>query len=312
MMKASVHVPILLKPIVDALVEPFLSLPEGAARHWILDCTLGGGGHTSVFLKTFYESEKLGAHGVIAFDQDEAAIKRARVRFEKEIASGRLILHHARFSDAPNLLKGHPVLGILADLGFSSDQIEDPHRGLSFRLEGPLDMRLDASRGEPCYELLQRISEKELKLILQEYGEERFAGRIARTIIEARQGRALPKTTEGFAELISNAVPSKFRYGRIHPATRSFQALRIAVNEELNELDAFLRDVVPLLESTGRAAVLSFHSLEDRRVKQAFRELSQYEGGFRPVTRKPISPDSQEIAENSRSRSAKLRIVEKK
>ncbi|MDR3605988.1 MAG: 16S rRNA (cytosine(1402)-N(4))-methyltransferase RsmH [Oligoflexia bacterium] len=302
----SVHVPILLSPILESLLEPFRALPAGAPTHWVVDCTLGGGGHTSAFLEAFAADPHLKQHKVVAFDQDRSAIDAAARRFEREIAEGRLVVHYSRFSGAKKYFQNFPVLGLLADLGFSSDQIEDPERGLSFQADGPLDMRLDPTRGVSAREYLQRVTERELEHVLREYGEERFAGRIARVIVESRRAGTLPKTSLELARMIRDAVPPNARHGRIHAATRSFQAIRIQVNQELEELDSLLNDVILGVKTGGRVAILSFHSLEDRRVKQAFKVPP-----WRGLTKKPVEADEEEIRVNPRSRSAKLRIAQK-
>ena len=300
----TVHVPILLQTIVDALVEPFEKLPEEAAPHWLVDCTFGGGGHTAALLQALNAP-----HGVIAFDQDEGAIERGLERFSREVTEGRLKLIHLPFSQAAETLSEHKVLGLMADLGFSSDQIEDPARGLSFLREGPLDMRFDSSHGQSAYEYLSHATESEVAQVILELGEERFSRKIASAIVRARSEGGLPRTTTALADLIVRSVPSEARRGRIHAATRTFQALRIYVNRELEELDQLLEKVLPQIEIGGRVAVLSFHSLEDRKVKQYFKHR---EGLFRQVHKKPIEADESEVALNPRSRSAKLRIAERK
>jgi len=298
----TIHIPILRDPIVDALVEPLMSRAEPA---WILDCTFGGGGHTAALL------EKLPRHhGVIGVDRDEGALTRGKTRLATDFASGRLKLLHARFGDLdpPTLgehLDGRPVFGVLADLGFSSDQLEDPARGISFLREGPLDMRLDSSEGESAYDYLRAVSEAKLADMIYEFGEEHHSRRIARSIVDARMKGALPKTTLELAALVERAVPPSARQGRIHAATRTFQALRIHVNQELRELDHLLEDVILNLAVRGRVAIISFHSLEDRKVKQKFRS----DPAFEEYTRKPIEADDAELAANPRARSAKLRIA---
>lgn len=303
----TVHVPILVAPILEALIEPFRNLPDNAAPHWIVDCTLGGGGHTSSFLEALGSDPKLARHKVLAIDQDQNAIDRAQIRFSKEIGEGRLELAHARFSEAREVLGERPVLGLMADLGFSSDQLEDPSRGLSFQTEGPLDMRLDPSRGISARDFLIRTPEQELRRVLSEYGEERFANRIASSIVERRRKEGVPLTTKGFVDWVVKAIPAGARHGRIHAATRTFQALRIAVNGELEELDTLLERVILSLQPGGRVAILSFHSLEDRKVKHAFRQND----AFRILTKKPVEADEEEIRGNPRARSAKLRIAER-
>lgn len=290
-------------------MAPFRALPEGAPPHWMVDCTLGGGGHTGAFLEAFARDPALARHRMVSFDQDEVAVERARQRFAAEIASGRLEIVHSRFSEAAAHLADKPVLGLMADLGFSSDQLEDADRGLSFLREGPLDMRLDPSRGFSAREYLQRAGEKEIADTIFELGEERYSRRIAGAIVESRRRAQLPTTTTGLAELIYRSVPPPARHGRIHAATRTFQALRILVNEELEELDCLLDRVILEVRPGGRVAILSFHSLEDRKVKLAFRDK---DGPFLPLTKKPQEAAEEEIRRNPRSRSAKLRIAERR
>jgi 16S rRNA (cytosine1402-N4)-methyltransferase len=297
-----IHIPSLKDPIVDTLIEPFLARKEPA---WLLDCTFGGGGHTSALLERLPKH-----HGVIGVDRDEGALVRGKARLSEEFSGGRLKLLHARFGDLDpetlaEHLAGRPVLGILADLGFSSDQLEDPSRGISFLREGPLDMRLDPSEGESVADYLRTVSEKNLADIIYELGEEHHSRRIARLIVEARVNGSLPKTTTALADLIERAVPSSARQGRIHAATRTFQALRIHVNQELRELDHLLEGVILNLAVHGRVAIISFHSLEDRKVKQKFRS----DPAFEEYTRKPIEANEAELVENPRARSAKLRIA---
>lgn len=306
-MMQSVHQPILVQPIVEALIEPLTRLPADSASQWIVDCTLGGGGHTAALLQALASRPELKKHRVLSLDQDVQSVERGRERFQKEILAGSLEILHCRFGESAEHLRSRPVLGLMADLGFSSDQLEDASRGLSFQAKGPLDMRLDPTRGESCKELLQRISEQELEEILREYGEERFAKRIASTIISRRKNGRLPSTTEELVDAVVHGTPSFARHGRIHVATRTFQALRIAVNQELEELDQLLNHVIMEVRPGGRIAILSFHSLEDRRVKVKFKKREI----FTNLTKKPIQADEKEMKENPRSRSAKLRIAEK-
>jgi 16S rRNA (cytosine1402-N4)-methyltransferase len=197
------------------------------------------------------------------------------------------------------------VDAVLADLGFCSDQLDDPERGLSFNLPGPLDMRLDPTRGEPASVLLKRLSERDLANLVFQYGEERFSRRIARKIVEVRKRSPL-RTTEQLADLVRGCVPRpKGQRHPLDPATRTFQALRIAVNDELGALDRLLAALPECVKPGGQAAIISFHSLEDRRVKQAFRDRSTWEN----LTRKPIQASEEEVRNNPRARSAKLRAA---
>lgn len=307
MTASTLHIPILVNPILDALLDPFTLLSNEAGPHWVVDCTLGGGGHTASFLDRLATRPEWKQHRVLALDKDLHAIQRAQVRFAKEIAEGRLEVLHLSFGDAEEVVKSRPVLALMADLGFSSDQLDDQARGLSFQKVGPLDMRLDPSQGETCVDLLNRLSERELEKILSDYGEERFSRRIASAIMERRAQGRLPSTTQELSEIILHAVPPSARYGRIHAATRTFQALRIEVNQELSELDSLLNSVIVNVRAGGRIAILSFHSLEDRKVKERFKERSL----FSKLTKKPIQADDEEISRNPRSRSAKLRIAER-
>lgn len=335
----TVHVPILVKPIVSALLEPLLKLPAEAESYWIVDCTLGGGGHTAAFLEALGSNPALKKHRVLALDQDARAVEAAQHRFAAEIEQGRLEVIHARFGELQNAIGSRPVLGLMADLGFSSDQMEMAGRGLSFQQDGPLDMRLDPSRGQSCREILSQVSEDELERWLREYGEERFSARIASSMMRRRREGNLPSTTRELVDVIVHAIPPGARHGRIHVATRSFQALRIVVNQELEELDSLLKQGILSVSPGGRVAIISFHSLEDRRVKLRFaqrlgkrvnrygpvREPDQIESVdevalspalsgevvFLSLTKKPIQADDDEVRNNPRSRSAKLRIAER-
>lgn len=292
----------MLEPIAKALLEP---IANATSPGWILDCTFGGGGHTAAFLNLLPKQ-----HGVIGIDRDEGALVRGKARLENQFKAGRLKLLHARFGDLdPETLTPHldgkPVLGILADLGFSSDQLEDPERGISFMRDGPLDMRLDPSEGVSAAEFLRTASETKIAEVIYELGDERNSRRIARLIVEARVRGELPTTTSALANLVEYSFPPAQRQGRIHAATRTFQALRIHVNQELQELDHLLEGVILNLAIHGRIAIISFHSLEDRKVKQKFRG----EPWLEEMTRKPIEADEAELAINPRARSAKLRIA---
>jgi 16S rRNA (cytosine1402-N4)-methyltransferase len=309
---STVHTPILVRPIVDALIEPFKKCSPLSGRHSLVDCTFGGGGHTAAFLEAFASHDETKHHCVIGIDQDPVAIEKGRVRFKKEIAEGHLELYQSRFGEISDLLSGlaknKPVLGLMADLGFSSDQLDDPERGLSFQSQGPLDMRLDPTRGQSCKDFLSEIEETELEEILREFGEERYSRRIAAAIITRRRSGQIPSTTQELVDIVVRALPPHARHGRIHAATRTFQALRIAVNEELAELDRLLDQVILNVQVGGRVAILSFHSLEDRKVKHKFKEDPLI---FESLFKKPIQADQPEIDLNPRARSAKLRIAER-
>ena len=285
-----------------------------------MDATLGGGGHSSEILKIIGKSGKL-----IAIDQDSEAIEEFKKRSLSEVDN--LILVKGNFSNLQDILGGvqiSAVSGILADLGYSSDQLEDVSRGMSFLGEAMLDMRLDREAEISASDIINRYGEKELGNIFKEYGEERYAHRIARKIIEQRELKTIETTLE-LVEIIKSAVPENYKHGRIHPATRSFQAIRIAVNRELESLQKFMPQAIEALKPGGRLAIISFHSLEDRIVKNIFRENARgcicptdfpicqcgQKAKVKIITRKPIVPTDLEIAENPRSRSAKLRICEK-
>src|SRR5436309_3390397 len=254
------HRPVLLRETIELLAAERGGL--------FVDCTVGLGGHSEAILQASSKAEVLG------FDRDGEALESARMRLAQFGSRFRAV--HADFRDLTRVLataKVKQVRGILADLGVSSLQLDTPSRGFSFRHDAPLDMRMDASSGETAAELLGRLSEVEIARIVFEYGEERRARRIARWIIERRESGEPIRTTRDLAELVERAVgPDKKR--RIHPATRTFQALRIAVNGELENLDRFVTDAVDLLEPEGRLAVISFHSLEDRIIKRTLGKLS--------------------------------------
>ena len=302
------HIPILVAPIVEALLEPLKKLPADSDPHYLVDCTLGGGGHTQALLSAMAADPALKKHRVLAIDQDLKVLEKAKMRFAEDLREGRLELFHGRFGEAQDILSEKPILGLMADLGFSSDQLEDASRGLSFQWDGPLDMRLDPTRGQSVRELLRKINEWDLEKILIEYGEERFAKRIAASIIKHRLDKNPIDTTHQLRDIIYFAVPPPARHQKIHAATRSFQALRIAINDELKELESLLSHVILSVKPGGRVAILSFHSLEDRRVKQTFKDKDSI---FKPLTKKPIEADEAEIKLNPRSRSAKLRIAER-
>lgn len=296
---SSHHIPILLLPIVDRLTEVLPDLVKKNGAGVVVDCTLGGGGHASALAKKIADIGLDSQVKVIGNDRDAVAIE----AFRQNLG---VTVRHGNFSTLAQFLENQSVYGILADLGFSSDQIDDPERGLSFQREGPIDMRLDRSQGKTAFEILRELSEKQLADLIFQHGEERLSRKISSAIKTSLRAKELVNSTTALARLIEYSVPSSYRHGRIHPATRTFQALRIAVNDELGELNALLNDVILNVKTGGRIAILSFHSLEDRMVKQAFKG-----NGFRSLTKKPIEASELEIRENPRSRSAKLRVAER-
>jgi 16S rRNA (cytosine1402-N4)-methyltransferase len=303
-----VHESVLATEIVEAL------RPEPGKL--LLDGTLGGGGHALLLLER-------GAR-VIGVDKDPRALAAARARLARFGEAFRAV--RADFRDAKAVLASlglAAVDGALVDLGVSSPQLDEAERGFSFSRPGPLDMRM-GEEGEPLRDLLRRIDERELARILREYGEEPFARPIARAVKRAVDAGD-PLDTARLAELVAGTIPRKAWPRKIHPATRTFQALRIAVNDELGALAQWLEALPAILAPGGRAAAISFHSLEDRMVKEKFRALTQActcppdlpvcacgaKASFTPVTRKPIVAGEAEVAANPRARSAKLRVVEK-
>jgi 16S rRNA (cytosine1402-N4)-methyltransferase len=275
-------------------VEVLRLLDPRPGEVWV-DCTVGAGGHARLFV------EHLGPVGrLIGLDQDPAMLELARAR----LIDRPVELVHANFDQLPEVLanrKIEAVDGVLADLGFASDQVEQPERGLSFRSQGPLDMRLDPTTGVTAAELVNTMSEATLADLFHEYGEERQSRRVARRIVERRKEKPFA-TTSDLADLVRSCVRKS---GGIDPATRVFQALRIAVNDELGALDRLLAALPRVVKPGGRAGIISFHSLEDRRVKHAFRDRAVWE----PLTKKPVEAGEEEIAQNPRARSAKLRVA---
>jgi len=307
-MMSTHHVPILLDPIANFLVEGLKNLGDSAPKGVILDCTLGGGGHSARILEKMRDDPSLLKHCVVGVDRDPEAIARAKTRFEEPLRSGQIELVHAPFSQAAAALSDRPLYGLLADLGISSDQIDSETRGFSFRYPAPLDMRMNPASGISLQEYLEDVSETELADTLWNYGDERFSRKIARKLVDLRSQGRLPRTSSELADTIASVFPPRLRHQGFHPATRSFQALRIAVNRELEELDTLIRELFPRVVPGGRIAILSFHSLEDRRVKETFRDRERFELPFK----KPLQADEAELAANSRSRSAKLRLAIRK
>lgn len=300
----SVHIPVLLHETVEFLTKPFVGRRLPA---WYLDGTLGGGGHTRAILKALN-----GNANVIALDRDPQAVKRAEESMRGE--AKRLIIENDDFRNLDKCLHKHGIQTadmILLDLGISSDELDLSGRGFSFMREEPLHMTM----GHPTSHLFTASSivngwkEEDIANVIYAYGEEGFARRIAKAIMLAREKQPIKTTTE-LAEIVKMAVPAFYRRGKTNPATKTFQALRIAVNDELKALEEGLEKGFAHLAPGGRMAVISFHSLEDRIVKTFFKGLKAKEASI--LTKRPLTASAQEIAENSRSRSAKMRVIEKK
>jgi 16S rRNA (cytosine1402-N4)-methyltransferase len=292
------HVPVLLKEAID-----FLAVRRGGTY---IDATVGLGGHSLEIAK------RLGAPGhLIGLDKDPAALGIARKRLTSVGVSPanrdwpEITLLHASFAEIGRRFPSAVADGILADLGVSSLQFNDPARGFSFQAEGPLDMRMDPQAELTAEQVVNHLDERELADVIYEFGEERRSRRIARAIVRSRPIR----TTAQLAEIVS-AAARPMKHGRIHPATRTFQALRIFVNRELDGLRKLLEAVPQLLKPGGRLVIISFHSLEDRIVKDAMREGAK-QGQYRLLTKKPVTPSEEEIDLNPRARSAKLRAAER-
>ena len=285
-----IHVSVMLDEVIQHL--------DPRPGQIVVDGTLGGGGHTRAL------AQRVGPTGlVIALDLDPAALAAA----ERNLAGMSVKLVSANFRELPQILQQlniSAVHGIVLDLGLSSDQLADPQRGFSFDGSGPLDLRFDASQGEATWRLLERLSVTQLADMIYTYGEERFSRRIARHIVERRATEPI-RTARQLADIVRRSVPRGRDAQRIDPATRTFQALRIAVNDELGSLEEALKNFGKCLVLGGRVAAISFHSLEDRIVKEIFRDDPRYQA----LTKKPLRPMEAETARNPRSRSAKMRVA---
>ncbi|MBI2410822.1 MAG: 16S rRNA (cytosine(1402)-N(4))-methyltransferase RsmH [Candidatus Kerfeldbacteria bacterium] len=310
--RTSVHVPVLLQEVLHGL--------NLAPNDTVIDGTVGGGGHTRSMLG------RIAPHGVvIGFDRDAQTLHET-TQWLQEFGARFIPIHdsYANAAQYRDVIDAHqPIRGILLDLGLSSLQLDEGKRGFSFRQNGLLDMRFDQTQGETAAELLNTASEEELLRILREYGEEPHARKIAREIVQRRAVQPFEQSAE-FAEFIEQIIHRRPGQ-KIHPATRTFQALRIAVNHELEHLQQFLSSVLNILAPGGRLAIISFHSLEDRIVKHQFRlwatecicppEIPEcrcdHHAVVKQITKKPIQPSAEEVAENPRARSAKLRMIEK-
>lgn len=298
------HTPVMLKEVLLYLdVKP---------NCWYIDCTLGGGGHTKGILKA--------GGKVLGMDLDPEAIlevaKSSNLKVEKinnhlQAVSDRLILYQTNFTalkEITHIFIDQPILGIFFDLGVSSYQLETAHRGFSFNLDAPLDMRMDPNLSVTAFNLINGLHEKELAELFQKYGDEHFAKPIARKIVQIRQDKKIT-TTDELARIVLS-VRKRGRGDRIHPATRIFQALRIAVNDELNNLKMALPQALEILANRGRLVIIGFHSSEDRIIKNFFKDEYK-KRTITILTQKPIIPTQEEVVNNPRSHSGKLRAVEK-
>ncbi len=302
------HTPVLLKQVIDEL-----AMKEGSI---FVDCNLGDGGHSEEVLK-----RTKGDVTIIGIDLDPEALKRAKNNLEKHASKKQFKIYYCQdnFSNITDVVRevlekvtaGSSVDSILFDLGLSSYELEEGGRGFSFKSDDPLEMTFGAKEkyNFNARDIVNLWSVEQIETIIKSYGEEKFSGRVARRIIESREVKPI-ETAKQLADLIRSTYPSMLRFGRIHPATKTFQALRMAVNDELTTLSQGLEGAIQLLKTNGRLAVISYHSLEDRIVKQYFKKLEE-EGIAKSLTKKPIVPDEEEMKDNPRSRSAKLRIIQK-
>lgn len=302
--------------LLDRTIEYLKVVPGGV----YVDCTLGGGGHSLEILKRLGERGRL-----IGIDRDQNAIKAAGERLAS--FSDKAVLVHGNFKDIRRIVHGIGITavdGVVMDLGVSSHQLDQRERGFSYMQDAPLDMRMDRQQSLTAMEVVNTYSEADIARVISGYGEERWARRIAAFIVRERE-KAPIKTTGQLVDIIKAAIPASARRKGPHPAKRTFQALRIEVNDELGILERAVKDGVDLLKSGGRICVITFHSLEDRKIKNIFRELENpctcppkapacvcgKKPVIRAVTRKPVVPDKEEIQQNPRARSAGLRVAEK-
>jgi len=291
------HFPVLLEEVISCLQ------PE--AGDVILDATAGGGGHAKAILGKILPGGTL-----VAVDRDAEAVE--RVRGQLESFRDHVTLVNEDFRNIDKILDSLDIDlidGALFDIGMSSFQVDDAERGFSFRKDGPLDMRFDTGTGPTAADIVNTASLEELADIIKKYGEERHAKRVAQAIVAAREKERI-ETTGTLADVVAKAVGRKYRGVKLHPAARTFQALRICVNDELEALEEALDRTAELVKPGGRICVISFHSLEDRIVKRAFKALAS-DGPFIMVTKKPVRPGNEEMRDNPRSRSAKLRVIER-
>ncbi|MFA4993285.1 MAG: 16S rRNA (cytosine(1402)-N(4))-methyltransferase RsmH [Candidatus Omnitrophota bacterium] len=299
MVEEKLHIPVMLSEVID-----YLDLKPGQI---IVDATLGTGGHSLEILKRITPGGRL-----IGIDRDEDSLAVCRQRLSE--FSGSCEFVHANFVDLDQVLGNlgiDKIDGIVFDLGISTYQLKDAERGFSFQQEGPLDMRLDKSSYISAYDLVNNLNESEISHMLWSFGQERWHNRIAHLLVEERRNQPI-STTSQLADLVMRAIPYRYRrsYYRIHPATRTFQAVRIAVNRELEILESAIKKAVAILKKKAKICVISFHSLEDRVIKHTFRALKA-EGLIDIITAKPLTPAEAEVAANPSSRSSKFRVAER-
>ena len=290
------------QPVMTQEVLRYLNPQPGST---VVDGTVGAGGHSATILPRLVPFGRL-----VAIDRDEEALAIAQACLAEFIPHVSFV--HEDYRHLGTILQRlqlSQVDGVVLDLGMSSLQVDQAHRGFSFSKAAPLDMRMDCGQELTAERLVNRLTMEELTTLLGTLGEERFARRIARSIVEARRRRPITMTTD-LAEIVTRAVPGNARYGRLHPATRTFQALRMTVNDELGALETLLASLGHVLRAGGRAVILTFHSLEDRLVKRAFVQ-GMHEGLWTLLTKKPVRPSPEEVAHNPRARSAKLRAIER-
>ncbi|MDD2689899.1 MAG: 16S rRNA (cytosine(1402)-N(4))-methyltransferase RsmH [Candidatus Omnitrophica bacterium] len=293
------HIPVMLKEVLD-----YLTLSPGKI---IVDATIGTGGHSKEILERILPGGRL-----IGIDRDQESLSVCRERLREYGNSCEFV--HGNFVDTDIILERlniNKIDGILFDLGISSFQLEDPHRGFSFQQDGPLDMRLDRDSYISAYDLINNLNEEEISDLLWMFGQERWHNRIAHLLVEEREKHPIA-TTQQLANIVFRAMPHRYRHRfyRIHPATRTFQAVRIAVNRELEILEAAINKAIACLDRRGKICIISFHSLEDRIVKHTFRNAAT-QGQLNIITRKPITANPSEVEANPSSRSSKLRVAEK-
>jgi 16S rRNA (cytosine1402-N4)-methyltransferase len=291
------HTPVMLKEILD-----YLNLSPGQV---IVDATVGTGGHSLRILEKILPKGRL-----IGIDRDQESLAVASERLRDSGDACEFI--YGNFMDIDNILTRlniKKIDGIIFDLGVSSFQLEDPTRGFSFQYEGPLDMRLDRTSFISAYDLVNNLNQEEISSLLRNFGQERWHNRIANSVVKERERQPIATTLQ-LADIVARAMPYRYRHYRIHPATRTFQAVRIAVNRELEALEIAIEKSIKLLNKSSKICVISFHSLEDRVVKLSFRKFA-LEGKIKIITPKPLTPTLAEVKENPSSRSAKLRVAER-